>query len=143
MRHLLLTASLMFVASPVFAEVSAMPGAGDVPVDFKPPSCDITVSFGSAGAGTDSDTGMSMRAYLDGATAQMHYSEESWGHEGEYKYCITISNPDNARQIYRELKSLLPIQNSNQPPVMIKARHMNAQQVAPISDPVPPLPDDR
>ncbi len=150
MRRFLLTSALMILASPAMADMTAVPG-GDEPLPpsvsestFVPPEkCDITISFGSSGNGTDDDTGQAMMTYLDDEFMRLSYTRQSWGREGEYNYCITVTNADDGRSIYRQLKNLLPIEHTGKSPVMIKARHLKAAVIEPITDPVPPLPDDR
>lgn len=135
MRRFLLTTILLMTTSPAYADMAELPRVA--------PACDITVSFGSAGHGTDADTGQSMRAYLEGMTSTLSYTEKTWGSEGQYDYCVTLGNRDDSRAVYRQLRSLLPIDKSGTPPVMIKANHQRAKTIDPVNDPVPPLPDDR
>lgn len=103
--------------------------------------CDITVSFGSAGTGPDRDTTMSMKTYLDGDKARLKYTRHNRGQEGEYNYCIMINDSSDSRSIYRNLKSMLPIDQAGGSPVMIKARHSQVKQVNPVVA-VPPIVDE-
>jgi hypothetical protein len=104
-------------------------------------ACDITVSFGSAGSGPDEDIGMTMKTYLDGDKDRLKYTRQNRGVEGEFNYCIMVKDAVDSKSIYRNLKSILPVAQMGAAPVMIKARHQNAKQVAPVIA-VPPIPED-
>lgn len=133
---MLSTFALLLLSSPALAQLLDLP-------DAAPPPCDITVSFRSMGqGGTDKDTGMSMRAYLAGMADTLSYTQTRWGRDGEYDYCINVNNANERASIYRQLRGLLPIDNSISPPIMIKAHHLKAATIDEINAPVPPLPDD-
>lgn len=104
-------------------------------------SCDIMVSFGSAGSGPDSDIGMTMKTYLDGDKDRLKYTRQNRGSDGEFNYCIMVNDANDSKSIYRNLKSILPIAQTGAAPVMIKARHSSAKTIEPVVA-VPPIPEE-
>ncbi len=70
--------------------------------------CTLKISFGSRGAGIDEKTAERMKAYLDANTDKLSYTRADWGREGEYDYCLDITQHNKRAQVYTALKKLMP-----------------------------------
>jgi hypothetical protein len=92
------SALLILLAAPLFAQ----------DVSAEPPSCDVKVSFGSYGMGTDREAAKSIEAYIDGNASIKKNERHSWGLEGEYDLCLTIPSPAAADAAYTAIKAFVP-----------------------------------
>lgn len=70
--------------------------------------CTLEIAFGSFAAGTDTKTGERIKSYLDSNPDKLTYVRSNWGKEGEYSYCLEVTQHKNRAEIYKDLKKLLP-----------------------------------
>ncbi len=70
--------------------------------------CDVKVSFGSYGMGTDHEAGVKIKDYIAATPAIQKMERRDWGLEGEYDLCLTIPSAVDADKVYRDLKAYVP-----------------------------------
>ncbi len=75
--------------------------------------CTIKVSFSSKCCGTDKNTGNKIKEWLDGNSTIAQYTQNNWGKEGEYDYCIDVPEHNNRAKTYAALKNMLPSKGAN------------------------------
>lgn len=70
--------------------------------------CTLKVSFGSRGAGIDQKTAEKVKTYLDSNADKLSYARADWGREGEYDYCLDITQHNKRAEVYKALKKIMP-----------------------------------
>ena len=70
--------------------------------------CDIHLSFGSYGSGTPTKVIKSITKYLNELKGIKASYTWSWGMEGEFDYCLVLTNQDRTQDVYNDLKGHIP-----------------------------------
>ncbi len=92
---------------------------GDDPALAAKKFCNLQVSFTSIGTGIDSKTAEKIKMYLVANPDILTYTENKWGREGEFDYCVDIKEHKNRAKIYTDIKRLLPPAAAKKPPTNI------------------------
>lgn len=76
--------------------------------DAGPPRCDITIRFGSYGAGIDRDLADKVAAAVKADRDIARSSLKPWGREGEFDQCLTVKAGRDAKVAYERYRAVLP-----------------------------------
>jgi len=81
--------------------------------------CTLKISFGSQCCGTDKTAGKEVKEYLDANPDKLTYTRTNWGKEGEYSYCVKVTEHKNRARIYKDLKKMIPSIKGSKGPVTL------------------------
>lgn len=70
--------------------------------------CDVTVRFGSYGAGIDRPLAEKISAATKADRDLAHIERKPWGREGEYDLCLQAKPGRDAKTIYARYRAILP-----------------------------------
>lgn len=77
--------------------------------------CDVTIRFGSYGAGIDRPLADRVAAAVKVDRDVARSVRRPWGREGEYDLCLTAKTGRDAKAMYERYRAMLPARNLQAP----------------------------
>jgi hypothetical protein len=77
--------------------------------------CDVTIKFGSYGAGIDQPLSQQVAVAVKADRDVARSERKPWGREGEYDLCLTAKPGRNVRALYERYRALLPAKTLKAP----------------------------
>lgn len=94
--------------------------------------CDVTVKFGSYGAGIDRALADRVAAAVKADRDLARTERRPWGREGEYDLCLQAKTGRDARAIYERYKAMLPGRALQAPTSIEGPDGLRYETIAPI-----------
>ncbi len=79
------------------------------------PRCDVTIRFGSYGAGIDRPLSDRIAGMVKADHDVARSERRPWGREGEYDLCLTATSRLKATVVYERYQAMLPAKNLQAP----------------------------
>lgn len=120
-------AALLLPLTLVLAACVAAPTAGAGPA-----RCDVTIKFGSYGAGIDREladrVAVTVKADRDIARSE----RKPWGREGEFDQCLTAKPGRNVKVMYERYRAMLPAKSLKAPTSIEGPNGLRAETIGPM-----------
>lgn len=100
--------------------------------DAGPARCDVTIRFGSYGAGIDRALADKVAAAVQGDRDIARSEIKPWGREGEFDQCLTVKPGRDAKAAYERYRSMLPARNLKAPTSIEGPDGLRFETIAPI-----------
>jgi hypothetical protein len=95
----------------------AAPVGGAAPPGPEAPikKCDVTIKFGSYGAGIDQPLAEKVAVAVKADRDIARSERKPWGREGEYDLCLTAKPGRDAKALYERYRAMLPAKTLKAP----------------------------
>jgi hypothetical protein len=100
--------------------------------DAGPAPCDVTIKFGSYGAGIDRDLADRIAAAVKIDRDVARSTIKPWGREGEFDQCLTVKPGRDAKALYARYRAMLPGKNLKAPTSIEGPDGMRFETIAPM-----------
>lgn len=100
--------------------------------DAGPARCDVTIRFGSYGAGIDHALADKVAAAIKVDRDIARAERKPWGREGEFDQCLTVKPGRDARATYERYRSMLPARSLKAPTSIEGPGGLRFETIAPI-----------
>jgi hypothetical protein len=100
--------------------------------DAGPARCDVTIRFGSYGAGIDRALADRVAAVLKTDRDIARTERKPWGREGEFDQCLTAKPGRDAKSIYERYRAMLPARNLKAPTSIEGPDGLRFETIAPM-----------
>ena len=94
--------------------------------------CDVTIKFGSYGAGIDRPLADKVAAKVKADRDVARAERKPWGREGEYDLCLTAKPGRDAKVMYERYRTMLPARNLQAPTSIEGPDGLRFETIAPI-----------
>lgn len=95
-------------------------------------TCDVTVKFGSYGAGIDRSLADSIDQAVKADRDLARVERRPWGREGEYDLCLTAKPQRDARAIFERYRAMLPARALKAPTSIEGPDGLRYETIAPM-----------
>ncbi|MDR7231549.1 hypothetical protein J2X45_002649 [Caulobacter sp. BE264] len=100
--------------------------------DAGPARCDVTIRFGSYGAGIDRALADQVAAAVKSDRAIARSERKPWGREGEFDQCLTVKPGRDARAVFARYRAMLPARNLKAPTSIEGPDGLKFETIAPM-----------
>jgi len=94
--------------------------------------CDVTIRFGSYGAGIDRPLADKVAAAVKADRDVARSERKPWGREGEYDLCLTAKPGQDAKAMYERYRAMLPARNLQAPTSIEGPDGLRFETIAPM-----------
>lgn len=102
------------------------------PVRTDAPRCDVTLKFGSYGAGIDRELADQVAVAVKADRDIARSERRPWGREGEFDQCLTVKPGRDARAVYERYRAMLPARSLKAPTAIEGPDGMRFETIAPM-----------
>lgn len=100
--------------------------------DAGPARCDVTIRFGSYGAGIDRALADKVAAAVKSDREIARSERKPWGREGEFDQCLTVKPGRDARAVFERYRAMLPARNLKAPTSIEGPDGLKFETIAPM-----------
>lgn len=100
--------------------------------DAGPPHCDVTIKFGSYGAGIDRELADKVAAAVKNDRDVARSERKPWGREGEFDQCLTVKPGRDAKAMYERYRAMLPGKSLKAPTSIEGPDGLRFETIAPM-----------
>ncbi|AZS19944.1 MULTISPECIES: hypothetical protein [unclassified Caulobacter] len=100
--------------------------------DAGPARCDVTIKFGSYGAGIDHALADKIAAAVKKDSDIARSERKPWGREGEFDQCLTVKPGRDAKAAYERYRAMLPSKNLKAPTSIEGPDGLRFETIAPM-----------
>lgn len=100
--------------------------------DAGPARCDVTIKFGSYGAGIDHALADKIDAAVKADSDIARSERKPWGREGEFDQCLTMKPGRDAKAAYERYRAMLPSKNLKAPTSIEGPDGLRFETIAPM-----------
>lgn len=100
--------------------------------DAGPARCDVTIKFGSYGAGIDHVLADKIAAAVKADSDIARSERKPWGREGEFDQCLTMKPGRDAKAAYERYRAMLPSKNLKAPTSIEGPDGLRFESIAPM-----------
>jgi hypothetical protein len=94
--------------------------------------CDVTIKFGSYGAGIDRPLADKVAATVKADRDVARAERKPWGKEGEYDLCLAAKPGRDAKVMYERYRTMLPTRNLQAPTSIEGPDGLRFETIAPM-----------
>lgn len=94
--------------------------------------CDVTIKFGSYGAGIDRPLADSVAAAVRSDRDVARAERKPWGREGEYDLCLAAKPGRDSRALYERYRAMLPARTAQAPTVIEGPDGLRFETIGPM-----------
>nr|WP_295110717.1 hypothetical protein [uncultured Caulobacter sp.] len=100
--------------------------------DAGPPKCDVTIKFGSYGAGIDRDLADKVAVAVKADRDIARSERKPWGREGEFDQCLTVKSGRSAKAVFERYRAMLPAKTLKAPTSIEGPDGLKAETIGPM-----------
>ena len=100
--------------------------------DAGPARCDVTIKFGSYGAGIDHALADKIAAAVRTDSDIARSERKPWGREGEFDQCLTVKPGRDVKAAYERYRAMLPSKNLKAPTSIEGPGGLRFETIAPM-----------
>ncbi|AAK22453.1 hypothetical protein [Caulobacter vibrioides] len=97
-----------------------------------PARCDVTIKFGSYGAGIDHMLADKVAAAIQVDRDIARSERKPWGREGEFDQCLTAKPGRDVKAMYERYRAMLPARNLKAPTSIEGPDGLRFETIAPM-----------